>query len=409
MKKYITIIVFTALALSVVSCGGLIHGDQKAKPEFARDNPFDPGNTGPALFREMSTTITPLCHGNAALGDFDNDGDLDLIITGTLTISAINGLTKTYMNNNGSFTEYNSGIPDGGPFASLAVGNINGDSFIDIYYTSGDQTNLIFTNNGSGMFAFAFALSNAGATNFYSPAVAIGDVNGDGSNDIIQTGQSSPEIVAQILINVGGAQLSNIGNRGLSGVKSGSVILGDIDNDIDLDILLSGENVSGAQVTKIFRNDGFANFTESFAGQLTGASNPSLLLIDIDKDGFKDIVLAGGNGMFNLTIFKNTGNGFTVAKTFSYFTQTFLASCDIDNDGDQDIIAPGAGISGDWQKCFIHQNNGNMQFTSLNLNENGYVKPVCGDIDGDGKQDIILVGSGTTSTPTAKVYKNYCP
>jgi hypothetical protein len=82
-------------------------------------------------------------------------------------------------------------------------------------------------------------------------------------------------------------------------VAYGSVAWGDVDNDGDLDILLTGSSVCGF-VAKVYRNDGGAptpTFTDIGAG-LTGVSYSAAAWGDYDNDGDLDILLTGNDPMY---------------------------------------------------------------------------------------------------------------
>jgi len=82
-------------------------------------------------------------------------------------------------------------------------------------------------------------------------------------------------------------------NAGLQGVSNSSVTWGDYDNDMDMDVLISGEISGGAIITKLYNNDqGSFNEVDS---DFTGIKNGSVQWGDYDNDGDLDILATGDN------------------------------------------------------------------------------------------------------------------
>jgi predicted nucleotidyltransferase len=127
-----------------------------------------------------------------AWGDYDNDGDLDILLTGY-------------------------GVVGGGPVAK-------------VYRNDGPAA-------GSG---WNFVDSGAQLTGVYRSSVAWGDYDNDGDLDILLTGDSGDSPVAKVYRNDGGVFADSGRRMTPSALESGSVAWGDYDNDGDLDILLTG-------------------------------------------------------------------------------------------------------------------------------------------------------------------------
>ncbi len=153
--------------------------------------------TGP-LFEDIGAGLPGVYYGSVAWGDYDNDGDLDILLTGR-------GMTRIYRNDGGG----------------------------------------VFTN------------INAALMGLHNTSVAWGDYDNDGDLDILLTGGNlSNDTFTKIYRHDGGSNFTDIG-AALTDVQNGSVAWGDYDNDGDLDILLSGYTGLGG-ISKIYRNDGGA-------------------------------------------------------------------------------------------------------------------------------------------------------
>jgi predicted nucleotidyltransferase len=161
--------------------------------------------------------MTGIQNSSLAWGDYDNDGDLDLIITGSSTLDG--PISRIYRNDLGAFNDISAALPG--------------------------------VSRGS---------------------VAWGDYDNDGDLDILLTGYiSNLNYISKIYRNDSGV-FTDI-NANLEGVYYGFGAWGDYDNDGDLDILLSGISINSSSLSKIYRNNNGV-FTDIQAG-LTGVSGSS--------------------------------------------------------------------------------------------------------------------------------------
>ena len=136
-------------------------------------------------FTDISAGLGPI-HGPAAWGDYDNDGDLDLVQSGYGETSDFE--TCLYQNNSGTFSEVTSGLP-GLNRGSLAWGDYDNDGDQDLLLTGDDGTNFIadvFENNEG-----AFTGISSGISGTRSGGVGWADYDNDGDLDLIVTGQKT--------------------------------------------------------------------------------------------------------------------------------------------------------------------------------------------------------------------------
>jgi roadblock/LC7 domain-containing protein len=234
--------------------------------------------------------------GAVALGDFDNDGRLDILLTGYSFTGAVAQVWRNL--GNGKFTNFNVGLP-GVLYSAVAVGDYDNDGKLDILLTG--------TPNGFGSAAITQLWLNRGNGTFLDSgidfpgvsqgAVAWGDFDQDGKLDLLLTGYSKTGAVCQVWRNVGNRSFTNM-NVGLPGVYQSSVALGDYDNDGKLDILLAGVDIHSNSICQVWRNTGNWVFTNINAG-LPGIHSGSVAWADFDNDGRLDLLLAG---------LDNTGN-----------------------------------------------------------------------------------------------------
>jgi len=192
----------------------------------------------------VSSNIEDVVYSCIAWGDYDNDGDLDVLLSGNTDPN--NRTTKIYRNDpsTGSgrvFTDINAGLI-GIATGSAAWGDYDNDGDLDILLT-GNETNYnriskIYRND-AGIFTDIIA----GIVEVGLSSVDWGDYDNDGDLDVLLTGYSNPERFSRIYRNdpsTGSGRVFTDINAGLIGIATGSAAWGDYDNDGDLDILLTG-------------------------------------------------------------------------------------------------------------------------------------------------------------------------
>jgi len=286
----------------------------------------------------------------------------------------------------------------------------DGDWFIVGGATNASAANDAATfNNITNFSQFIIGITDfthveLGLTGVQAGSVAWGDYDNDGDLDILLTGQDV-QLFSKVYRNDGGGSFTDIGAN-LAGVFYSSVAWGDYDNDGDLDILLTGTPSNDYRISKVYRNDGGGSFTD-IGASLTGVAAGSVAWGDYDNDGDLDIVLTGqvGSGYDDHVskVYRNDGGAFTDigAGIMEAGRRNSAAWGDYDNDGDLDILLTGLGVGG-YFICKVYRNDGG-NFTDIAANLTGkwwesvaagvYWSSVAwGDYDNDGDLDILLTG-----------------
>jgi hypothetical protein len=356
-----------------------------------------------------TSSLTGVRSSSSTWGDYDADGDLDLVVTGNAGSGSGTPTATIYRNDGGgTFTPLGAGLTS--VAGSSAWGDYDGDGDLDLVVTGADEslnaTATIYRNDGGGTFTDIGA-SLTGV--IFGTSSAWGDYDGDGDLDLVVTGADGSTSTAMIYRNGGEGTFTPLG-AGLTGVRNGSSAWGDYDADGDLDLVVTGR-ASLIYTATIYRNDGEGTFTDIGAG-LTGVQASSSAWGDYDGDGDLDLVVTGFDGSNpTATIYRNDGEGtFTgIGAGLTGVASSSSAWGDYDGDGDLDLVVTGADADADDNPtATIYRNDGGGTFTPLDAGLTGVYggSSAWGDYDGDGDLDLVVTGEAGFSSRTATIYEN---
>ncbi|MCP3904839.1 MAG: VCBS repeat-containing protein, partial [Planctomycetes bacterium] len=289
--------------------------------------------------------------GNLAWGDYDNDGDLDVFVGGMTTTVRI---ARIYENNGlGTLTHDAAQTLTAVSQSAAAWGDYDADGDLDLVVTGHDGTQSTATLyvNGAGTLTAHPSLTLVG---LHGGSADWADWDGDGDLDLMLSGNSliPPAAgVRKILFyeNDGDGGLTDSGPKGLVGVSLSDAAFGDYDGDGDLDLLCTGDGTvtTPVRIFKIYSNDGTGVFTEVASPELIYRSSGAWG--DYDNDGDLDVGLCGYTGtQLRTRIYENTGGAFShaTAYTFPGVRDGSITWADVNEDGRLDFFMTGWDFGG---------------------------------------------------------------
>ncbi|WP_199223386.1 FG-GAP repeat domain-containing protein, partial [Brumimicrobium oceani] len=372
-------------------------------------------NDGFGGFTEvMGTPFEEVAEGSIAFSDVDNDGDEDLLITGKNDSGQ--PISKLYLNDgSGLFTEF-VGVPfDGVSFSSIAFSDIDNDGDEDVLITGSNNTgqpiSKLYANDGAGVFSELIGTPFDGVLR---GSIAFSDADNDGDEDVLITGEGDLGlIISKLYANNGLGVFTEVTGTPFMGVRNGSVAFSDIDNDGDEDVLITGENSSSQHISKLYTNDGLGVFTEVTATPFEGVIFSMVAFSDVDNDGDADVLIAGANSSFQTSskLYSNDGSGVFTEVMGTSFEEVGLGSLvfsDVDNDGDEDIFM-GGFLGSFMQSSRLYINDGSGFFTKVTGSPfDGVLRGsiAFSDVDNDGDEDVLITGYNVPNRRISKLYIN---
>lgn len=322
----------------------------------------------------VSNTIRPQF---VVLADMDDDSDLDVVTTSPNDSAAI------LINDGAGRINARVGLTADGHYTQAgAVADLNDDGLLDIVTANylGHSVTVIF-----GISPGAFHAFDVGA----NPAsVAFGDVNGDGLNDLVTANEGADTV--SVRLGEGTGRFAPRADLAV-GREPSAVALGDVDADGDLDIVVANYRgvIAGdpGDSVSILLGDGIGGFGQRMDYPVETRPR-SIVLGDIDEDGNLDIVTGGTD----VTILPGDGEGgfgprMDVVMRFGLTNHVALR--DLNRDGHLDLIAANRGSA----SISVFHGDGSGAFAAGLEYGTDTVSPVTfavGDINGDGWPDVVV-------------------
>ncbi|MBT5448023.1 MAG: hypothetical protein HOK90_02415, partial [Gemmatimonadetes bacterium] len=385
---------------------------------------------------ESGQTLPGLWAGSAAWGDYDGDGDQDLALMGEMAEDGqCMRIVRIYGNNEALLFEDQAPSEQliGAYYGDLAWADYDNDGDLDLAVVGWDVENneslrLYLNDTSSGERVLALdrlQLDNAGEASLQGvryASLAWADYDSDGDPDLVVSGMGANGTSLTLLYqnDRGVLQIDDINSETLVNLHNGDLAWGDYDNDGDLDLAVSGENVTttgglGA-VTEFYLNDPTGTLgldrTIIAGAQVKGGA---LAWADYDSDGNLDLAIAGREASWGTSflLYRNRPTGvLAVDATFnlsnSLRVDGDLAWIDYDNDGDLDLAATGRSILSDHQAYVFSSEDGGLNGVSTETLLEGLTggSATWIDYDEDGRADLLLSGSDASGQRHTTLYNN---
>ncbi len=336
------------------------------------------------------------------IDDFDNDGDLDIIVAIESGFWSNDHVLIYYNDGAGNFTQFNTGFST--PAKNPQIIDYNNDGLKDIFISRAFCCSGVLVQDNNGNFAYTELTNESGMEKSYYT-----DADGDGDYDIIYIfgGRNANIFTGTPYIppSIGVWENNNgvYAGYAVDFIDGGKLISSyDFNNDNINDWLVTGDFAFGP---RIYTRTGVSTYAltslkESFTSNIKDTR-------DFNNDGYIDLLTVSTLHKTIKLLTSDTIGGLiseTLVNDIEDLDEARFS--DIDNDGDLDVIfnstaassVPGTGI-------YKLVNNGSSGFQQTLISSNFMSELLIGDVDGDNDDDIIAL-STTSGDVNFRVYNN---
>jgi hypothetical protein len=309
-----------------------------------------------------------------AVGDFNRDGKLDLVVCCSVFSFIHNKISILLGAGDGTFGPAKTFAVATHP-ASVAVGNFNEDGIQDLALANETHNSVsILLGNGDATFGPATDFAVGG----YAGFVAVGDFNDDGALDLAVTSGVGG---VSILLGDGTGSFGPAANFPV-GDGPFSVVVGDFDEDGILDLAVANANSNNVSILLGVGDGTFGTATDI----AVGASPTAVAIGDFNGDGAVDLAVTNfhqDRGMVSILLGLGDGT-FTAARKFVVGSfPNSLAVGDFNGDGKLDLATtPVKGLS-----VLLGVGDGTFS-AAKKFGRIGPLSLAAGDFNGDGKPDL---------------------
>jgi hypothetical protein len=381
--------------------------------------------------------------------DYNNDGLMDLFFANGAHLPEMDKRDPRYWNrlyrNNGDGTfadvTEKAGLQGAGFSMGVAAADYDNDGWVDLVVT-GVNTCQLFHNNGDGTFTDVTAKAGFAETHWkWATSAGWFDYNNDGLLDLFVTNYvdwsaatephcavgkistyCSPDVFKgepnMLFRNNGDGTFSDVSEK--SGIgryigKGMGVTFADFNDDGNIDIFVSNDTYRNF----LYRNNGNGTFDEvglemgvsynQFGKSIAGMGTD---FRDIDNDGRPDIFVVGMAGD-TFPLFRNNGKDFDditsesgIAAATGRFTGWGAGIADLDNDGWKDLFVACASILDNAEEVsqlpsrlpnMVMRNTGHKRFIDVSAQAGSsfgipaaHRGAAMGDLNNDGRMDVVV-------------------
>lgn len=360
--------------------------------------------------------------GATVIADFDGDGKPDLAVNcgSDHTIYVYRNISTNGILSTSSFASPVVIQLGTGGEESMVAADVDGDGKQDLVFLDYNSNSVVVLQNLSTPGNINFGPRVNFAVGSGPVGVAVGDLDGDGKPDIVTANFTGSTI--SILRNISTAGIINTNSFAAAtnmtaSANTRAVAIADLDGDGKPDIIELNENSSTSSAVSVYRNTSTqGNISLAARQDFSGPVNCYKMAIgDMDGDGKLDIVFVSFATGQSVSVYRNisTPGSIALAPRIDFSLGgwgNWVAVGDLDGDGKPDIAA----VTQSSSKLSLFRNISTAGiFTNSSLasrldfasGSNPYGVAI-GDLDGDGRPDIVFVNNKSTSV---SIYQNITP
>jgi hypothetical protein len=334
------------------------------------------------------------------VGDMDGDGTPDILVTNNSnnTISILRNIGTNKSISFASKVDFNVGAGPG----CISLGDLDGDGKLDVVVGNFDGNTISVLRNLSTGGNLNFATKVDYAVGNGPSNIAIGDIDGDGKPDVAVATVNSTTFFS-IFRNISSVGSINFDSR--NDIQTGNnpfdIKIADIDGDTKPDVVVTNIQDNNVSIFRNISTSGSMSFaTRTSRGTVGGPR--CVAIVDIDGDGKLDLTTSNSDSNYISVIRNMSASGSINMSSAKYLPAGLfpmnIAVGDIDGDGKPDILT--VNVEGNNVSVFRNIcTSGNVDLTSrVDFSAGDYpYDAVIVDINEDGKPDIIVSNRNNNS------------